>query len=205
MLASKLHTDRGVALNIESSLDADLSRAVDALVVRRRVEVHVVGGLQRSGGAAHSVAEGGRVAGHGRLLDIVADLAADEEALVAGDGIDDGLDRTAFGVVEEGAGVEARVGLEGQVELLADEAVGGGEEVDALSLEPLRKRVVKLDLGGEHVGGREGLGDGHACVFEIYQPCYHWWACRGSWVYGIGEERAIKGARECEVGQAKTL
>lgn len=114
-----------------------------------------------SGGEGRGVvAESTGVSGHGGLLDVIAGLGADKEALVAYDGVKDSADVAARGVVKESAGVD--VGLtEGQVELL-DGGAGlvGVPQVLELGLDGLRQNLIELDLGVEECGSSPALGDG---------------------------------------------
>lgn len=163
VLAGKLDADGGAGLGVPGSLGAGLNGGVDLLVVGGGENVQVVGG--GDGGAVERglVADGSRVAGDGGLLDIVASLTTDEEALVADDTVDDGSQVAGGRVVEEGAGLEGGL-LEGQVELLALVARAGREDRGELRLQALGEGVVQLDLGVQDVGGVPGLGNGDACI-----------------------------------------
>lgn len=157
---------RGLAvLDVVGGLGADLDGGVDLLVVGSGNDGQVLGADEGSGEGGGLVAETERVAGDGGLLDVVASLTTDEEALVAGGHIKDGV-KVAVGkaVVDEGAGVDVGV-LEGKVELLGG-AVGlaGVPEVLEVDLDAGGGDVGELDLGVKEGSGGPGLGDGNVCT-----------------------------------------
>ena len=164
VLGGNLKT-RGLAvLDVVGGLGADLDGGVDLLVVRSGDDGQVLGADEGSGEGSGLVTETERVAGDGGLLDVVTSLTTDEEALVAGGHVKDGVE-VAVGktVVDEGARVHVGV-LEGKVELLGG-AVGlaGVPEVLEVDLDAGGGDVGELDLGVEERGGGPGLGDGNVC------------------------------------------
>ena len=160
ILAGNLETDVAASLGVPRSLGTSLDLGVDLVVVRGGKDREVVGGgdggAVRLGGVAH----GGRVAGHLRLVDVVAGARASEEALMADDGVN--VCGGALEEVEKGAAVEVAL-LEVQV-ALGTLALSGGREIEeTLELEALCERVRDLDLGLERVGRVPGLGQSKAC------------------------------------------
>lgn len=165
VLGSELEA-RGLAvLDVVGGLDADLDGGVDLLVVGGGGDGQVLATDEGSGEGRGLVAETEGVAGDGGLLDIVASLTTDEETLVAGGHVKDGV-KVAVGkaVVDESAGVDVRV-LEGEVELLGG-AVGlaGVPEVLEVNLDASAGDVGELDLGVEEGSGGPGLGNGDVCA-----------------------------------------
>ena len=164
VLGGELEASGLAALDVVGGLGADLNGGVDLLVVRSGNDGEVLGADEGSGEGRGLVAETERVAGDGGLLDIVTSLTTNEEALVAGGHVKDGV-KVAVGkaVVDESAGVDVGV-LEGKVELLGG-AVGlaGVPEVLEVDLDAGGGDVGELDLGVEERGGGPGLGDGNVC------------------------------------------
>jgi hypothetical protein len=114
VLGGNLKT-RGLAvLDVVGGLGADLDGGVDLLVVRGGNDGQVLGADEGSGEGSGLVAETERVAGDGGLLDVVTSLTTDEEALVAGGHVKDGVE-VAVGktVVDEGARVHVGAALLG--------------------------------------------------------------------------------------------
>lgn len=161
VLGGDLETDVAAALGVPDSLGTGLDLRVDAVVVGGGKDAHVVG--CRDGGAVDGVlvTNGGRVAGDGGLLDIVASLATNNKTLVANDGVDIG--GGALEQIKEGAEVECGL-LEVGVELCAVGAGVGLEGGQDLGLEALGDVLVELELGVEGVEGGPGQGAGNACV-----------------------------------------
>lgn len=173
VLGSDLKT-RGLAvLDVVGGLGADLDGGVDLLVVRSGDDGEVLGADEGGGESRGLVAETEGVAGDGGLLDVVASLTTNEETLVAGGHVDDGV-KVAVGeaIVDESAGVDVGV-LEGKVELLGG-AVGlaGVPEVLEVDLDAGGGDVGELDLGVEEGGGGPGLGDGDVCARSTCQDIF---------------------------------
>ena len=170
VLGGNLKTDALTALEIVGGLSTSLNVGVDLLVVRSGNDGEVLGADEGSGEGSGLVAETERVAGDGGLLDVVTSLTTDEEALVAGGHVKDGVE-VAVGktVVDEGARVHVGV-LEGKVELLGG-AVGlaGIPEVLEVDLDAGGGDVGELDLGVKERGGGPGLGDGDVCARSTSQ------------------------------------
>jgi len=161
VLGGDLEADVGAALGVPDGLGTGLDLRVDLVVVGGGEDAEVARGNDGGGVEGLLVADTEGVAGDGGLLDVVTGLGADEETVVADDGVE--VRGWAVQEVEEGTGVEVGL-LEVQVELDAL-GLGGGEEVaQDLGLEALGDVVVELDLGLEGVGSVPGLGDGQACA-----------------------------------------
>jgi hypothetical protein len=157
VLGGELEAGGLAALDVVGGLGADLNGGVDLLVVRSGNDGEVLGADEGSGEGRGLVAETERVAGDGGLLNVVTSLTTNEEALVAGGHIKNGIE-VAVGkaVVDESAGVDVGV-LEGKVELLeVDLDAGGGD-------------VGELDLGVKERGGGPGLGNGDVCARSTSQ------------------------------------
>lgn len=129
------------------------------MVVAGREQRQVVAGGDGSRVLGNAVADGSGVLGDGGLVDIVATLSTDEEALVAEDSVEVG--GGAVQEVEEGAGVQVGL-LEVEVELGTLGLLGGLVLGQDLSLEALGDVVVQLKLGVQSVGGGPSLGEGEA-------------------------------------------
>ena len=127
------------------------------MVVRGGEEGQVVAGSDGSRVLGNGVTDGSRVLGDGSLVDVVATLSTDEEALVAEDSVEVG--GGAVQQVEEGTGVQVGL-LEVQVELGTLGLLSGLVLSEDLSLEALGDVVVELELGVEGVGGGPSLGQG---------------------------------------------
>lgn len=118
VLAGQLKTSGLGARDVVASLGADLDGAVDLLVVRGHDDVQVLHSVDGGVVGRGLVSETETVAGDSALADVVGSLTTDEEALVAGDGVNGGVDVAGSGaVVDESAGVHVRV-LPGEVQLL---------------------------------------------------------------------------------------
>ena len=161
VLGSELKTDVGARLGVPGGLGASLDSRVDLLVVGGGEDAQGVGGgdggvVQRGG-----VTDSGAVLGDGGLLDVVADLTTNDEALVGDDSVGDGTDGTGSGVVGEDTAVEVGL-LEVEVDLLALVAGSRAEVGENLGLQAAGKGVVELDLSSENVGGVPRLGDADA-------------------------------------------
>lgn len=161
VLAGNLKADGVTGLGVPGGLGTSLDLSVNAVVVAGREEGQVVASGDGSRVLGKAVANGSGVLGDGSLLDIVATLSTDEEALVAEDGVEVG--GGALQQVEEGTGVQVGL-LEVEVEL-GTLGLGAGQVLsDNLSLEALGNVVVQLKLGVEGVGGSPRLGEGKAWV-----------------------------------------
>ena len=164
VLGSKLETDVGAGLGVPGSLSTGLNSSVDLLVVGGREDAQGVGGCDSGVVQRGSVTDSGAVLGDGGLLDVVADLTTNNEALVRNDGIGNGADGTSGGVVSEDTAVEVGL-LEVEVDLLALVASGGAEVGENLGLQARGEGVVELDLGSEDIGGVPRLSDANAWAF----------------------------------------
>ena len=159
VLAGDLEADGVAGGGVPGGLSTGLDLSVDAVVVRGGEEGQVVAGGDGSGVLGNAVADGSGVLGDGGLVDVVATLGTDQEALVAEDGVEVG--GGAVQQVEEGAGVQVGL-LEVQVELGTLGLLGGLVLGQDLGLETLGNVVVQLKLGVEGVGGGPSLGEGKA-------------------------------------------
>ena len=131
------------------------------MVVRSREDAQVVGGGDGSGvNTGQLVANGGRVASDGSLLDIVAGLSTGEETLVAESDIDGG--GGTLQEVEESTSVNVGL-LEVDIGLSTVGLVGRAVVSEELKLEALGDLVVELELGVERVGSGPGLGQNNTC------------------------------------------
>jgi len=165
VLGGKLEASGLAALDVVGGLGADLDGGVDLLVVRSGNDGEVLGADKGSGEGRGLVAETERVAGDGGLLDVVASLTTDEEAIGAGGHVNNGVEvAVREAVVDESAGVDVGV-LEGEVDLLGG-AVGLAwvPEVLEVDLDAGVGEVGELELGVEEGCGGPGLGDGEACI-----------------------------------------
>lgn len=131
------------------------------MVVAGGEDGQVVASGDGSGVLGNAVANGGGVLGDGGLLDVVATLSTDEEALVAENSVEVG--GGAVEEVEEGTGVQVGL-LEVEVELSTLGLLGREVLGQDLSLETLGDVVVELELGVEGVGSGPSLGEGKAWV-----------------------------------------
>lgn len=129
------------------------------MVVGGGEEGQVVAGGDGSGVLGNAVADGSGVLGDSSLVDVVATLSTDEEALVAENSVEVG--GGAVQQVEEGTGVQVGL-LEVQVELGALGLLSGLVLGEDLSLQALGDVVVQLKLGVESVGSGPSLGEGKA-------------------------------------------
>lgn len=129
------------------------------MVVASREESQVVASRDGSRVLRNAVANSSGVLGDGSLLDIVATLGTNKEALVAKDGVEVG--GGAAQEVEEGTGVHIRL-LEVEVELGALGALSREVLSEDLSLETLGNVVVEFEFGVESVGSAPSLGKGEA-------------------------------------------
>ena len=161
VLGSELKTDVGAGLGVPGGLGTGLDSRVDLLVVGGGEDAQGVGGSDGGVVERGGVANGGAVLGDGGLLDVVADLTTNDEALVGDDSVGDGTDGTGSGVVGEDTAVEVGL-LEVEVDLLALVAGSRAEVGEDLSLQAAGKGVVELDLSSENVGGVPRLGDADA-------------------------------------------
>lgn len=158
VLGSELKTDVGARLGVPGGLGTGLNSRVDLLVVGGGEDAQGVGGSDSSVVEGGGVTNSGAVLGDGGLLDVVADLTTNNEALVGNDGIGNGANGTSGRVVSEDAAVEVGL-LEVEVDLLALVAGSRAEVGENLGLQAAGKGVVELDLGSEDVGGVPRLGD----------------------------------------------
>lgn len=160
VLAGDLEANSVTGGGVPRSLSTSLDLRVDAVVVASREEGQVVAGSDGSSVLSDAVADSSGVLGDSGLVDIVATLSTDEEALVAENSVE--VSGGAVQQVEEGAGVHVGL-LEVQVQLGALGLLGGQVLRQDLSLEALGNVVVQLQLGVESVGGGPRLGEGEAC------------------------------------------
>ncbi|KAB8606207.1 hypothetical protein FH972_025838 [Carpinus fangiana] len=145
---SQLEADGAGALAVPGGLGAGLDLAVDLVEVAGGEDAQVVGGVDGDAVLRGEVAEGRRVLGDGGLVDVVARLAADDEAVVAEDDVNVG--GGALEQVDKGAQVVLGL-LEVQVELGGLCGGVGLEGAQHLGLEALGDVVVKLELGVDGV------------------------------------------------------
>ena len=125
------------------------------MVVACGEEGEVVGRGDGRGVLRQRVRDSRRVLGDGGLLDIIATLGTDQEALVAQDSVE--VRGRTLEQVEEGASVHVGL-LEVQVQLGALGLRGGQILRQNLGLEALGDVVVKLELGVQSIGGVPCLG-----------------------------------------------
>lgn len=159
VLASNLEADGVAGLGVPGGLSTSLNLSVDAVVVAGGEDGQVVGSGDGSRVLGNAVADGSGVLGDGGLLDVIATLSTDKEALVAENSVEVG--GGAVEEIEESTSVHVGL-LEVEVELstlglLSREVLG-----DDLSLETLGDVVVELELSVEGVGGSPGLCEGEA-------------------------------------------
>jgi hypothetical protein len=165
VLGGNLEANSVAGGRVPGGLGTGLNLSVDAVVVAGGEEGQVVAGGDGSGVLGNTVADGSGVLGDGGLVDVVATLSTDEEALVAENGIE--VSGGAVQEVEEGAGVQVGL-LEVEVELGTLGLLSGLVLGEDLSLEALGDVVVELELGVESVGGGPRLGEGEAWAVGIY-------------------------------------
>jgi len=159
VLAGNLQADSVASLGVPGGLGTSLNLGVDTVVVASREEAQVVGSGDGSGVLGKAVANSSRVLGDGGLLDIVASLSTDEEALVAENGIEVGSG--SLEEVEESTGVQVGL-LEVEVQL-GTLGLGAWQVLgDDFGLQTLGDVVVQLKLGLKGVGGGPCLGEGEA-------------------------------------------
>lgn len=127
------------------------------MVVAGGENAQVVAGGDGGGVLGNTVANGSGVLGDGSLLDVVATLSTNDEALVAENSVEVG--GGAAEEVEESTSVQVGL-LEVEVELGTLGLLGGEVLGEDLSLETLGDVVVELELGVEGVGGGPSLGEG---------------------------------------------
>lgn len=129
------------------------------MVVAGREQREVVAGSDGSRVLRKAVADSSRVLGDSSLLDIVATLSADQEALVAEDNVQVGSG--TLEEVEEGTSVQVGL-LEVQVQL-STLGLGAWQVLrQDLDLETLGNVVVQLEFGVEGVVGGPSLGQSEA-------------------------------------------
>lgn len=170
VLRRKLKTAGLLGVDVVASLGADLNGGVDALVVAGGNDAEVLGANDAGSVVWGLVSKTQAVLGDGSLLDVVASLTTNEEALVSGSHVNDRIDvALSSSVVDEGARVDVGV-LEGQVELLDGRALlGWVEQVLEVDLDAGCGDISELDLGVEQRSGGPRLGDGHAFVMSKCQ------------------------------------
>lgn len=126
------------------------------MVVAGGENAQVVAGGDGGSVLGNAVANGSGVLGDGSLLDVVATLSTDDEALVAENSVEVG--GGAAEEVEESTSVQVGL-LEVEVELGTLGLLGGEVLGEDLSLETLGDVVVELELGVEGVGSGPSLGE----------------------------------------------
>lgn len=157
VLAGNLKANRVAGLGVPRSLSTSLNLGVDTVVVASRENAQVVASGDGSSVLGNAVANGSGVLGDSGLLDVVATLSTDKEALMAEDSVKVG--GRAVKEVKEGTSVHVGL-LELEVEfgtlgLLSGEVLG-----EDLGLKALGDVVVELELGVEGVRGGPSLGEG---------------------------------------------
>ena len=157
VLAGDLKANGVAGLGVPGSLGTSLNLSVDAVVVASGEDAQVVASGDGSGVLGNAVANGSGVLGDGSLLDVVATLSTDKEALVTEDGVEVG--GRAVEEVEESTSVQVGL-LEVEVESSTLGLLVGLVLGENLSLEALGNVVVKLKLGVEGVSGGPSLGEG---------------------------------------------
>lgn len=165
VLAGNLKADRVAGLGVPGSLSTSLNLSVDAVVVAGSEDGQVVASGDGSGVLGNAVANGSGVLGDGSLLDVVATLSTNEEALVAKDSVEVG--GGAVQEVEEGTGVQVGL-LEVKVDLSTLGLLGRLVLGEDLGLETVGNVVVELELGVEGVGSGPCLGEGEAWAGTQY-------------------------------------
>ena len=161
VLGSELKTDVGAGLGVPGSLSTGLNSRVNLLVVGGGEDAQGVGGSDSGVVERSGVTNSSAVLGDGGLLDVVADLTTNNEALVGNDGVGNSADGTSGGVVSEDTAVEVGL-LEVEVDLLALVAGSRAEVGENLGLQAAGEGVVELDLGSKDIGGVPRLGDADA-------------------------------------------
>ena len=163
VLSREIETVGLAGLDVVGGLGAHLDGVVDLLVVGGSDDGEVLLANKGRSEAVSLVAEAELVAGDRRLLDVVAGLTTNEEAVGASDRVDDGVN-VAVGeaVVDESASVDDGV-LEDEVELLGG-AVGLAwiPKVYEVDFHASVGEIGELNFGVEEGGGGPGLGDGDA-------------------------------------------
>src|SRR5207244_4433225 len=101
--AGQFKTNIAAGLGIPSSLCADLSLAVDLLVVRCGEDAQAVGSSNRGGVCRNRVADGSGVTVNSGLLHIIASLGTNKETLMTQHGVD--VRSRTLKEIEEGTGV----------------------------------------------------------------------------------------------------
>lgn len=156
VLAGDLKANGVAGLGVPGSLSASLNLGVDAVVVASGEKAQVVASGDGSSVLGNAVANGSGVLGDSGLLDVVATLSTDKEALVAKDSVEVG-GRTVE-EVEEGTSVHIGL-LEVEVEFGALGLLSGKVLGEDLGLEALGNVVVELELGVEGVRGGPSLSE----------------------------------------------
>ena len=157
VLAGDLKANGVAGLGVPGSLGTSLNLSVDAVVVASGEDAQVVASGDSSSVLGNAVANGSGVLGDGSLLDVVATLSTNEEALVTEDSVEVG--GRAVEEVEESTSVQVGL-LEVEVESSTLGLLVGLVLGEDLSLEALGNVVVKLKLGVEGVSGGPSLGEG---------------------------------------------
>ena len=166
ILRRHLQPTRFSRLHIIPSLDADFHGRVDFLVEASGEDAQVLDPRDAGAVLGRLIPKRNGISRHGRFLQIIARFTADEDALVAGGDVHDGVDvAVVVAVVEEGAGVDVGV-LEGEGEFFrARDFAGGTPEVLEVDFHARGHDVGEFDFAVEDRGGGPAFGDGDACVF----------------------------------------
>ena len=159
VLASNLKADRVASLGVPGGLSTSLNLRVHAVVVAGGENFQVVTCRDRSRVLRDSVANGCGVLGDGSLLDVIATLSTDEEALVSKNSIEVGSRATQK--VDKGTSVQVRL-LEVETELGTLGTLSREILSEDLGFETLGDVVVKFELGVESVGSAPRLGESEA-------------------------------------------
>ena len=171
VLRCKLKAAGLLGLDVVACLGTDLDGAVNLLVVAGSNDAQVLSAGDAGVVGESLVANTKAVLGDGGLLDVVSGLTTNEETLVAGGHVHDGIDGAlSGGVVDERAGVDVGV-LEGEVELLGGRLwLGWVPEVLEVDLDAGSDAVLELDLGIKQGSSGPCLSDGNTFRRTKSQP-----------------------------------
>ena len=160
------------------------------MVVARGEDAQVVGRLDRGGVLGKTVANGGRVLGDGRFLDVVTGLSANKKTLMSEHSVDVG--GGSFEDIEEGAEVEVGL-LVVEVQFSTVRLFGGQVVGKHFSLQTASELIFEFDFGVQRVCGGPGLRKTQAYKLEgsaisMMSPLLAFfveWVVFVSWVFPI--------------------